>query len=436
MFQKVHHRLTLLCAGITTLILLTLSFIYLYVSESGLKKNQFLSFQRDVSTVISNFEQQTVISHEWLTKIESNNSYFIYVTDNGVPFLFNERNKNEARRIVEEEALEYYASHFLVEHIISDYNSYHLEYEFKSSDGTDYYCCVATIPYNSGEIQVLILSSQQQLKLQIKEQRIRFFILDISAIIVLYLFSYFFTKKILLPIEKNQKEQVQFIASASHELRTPLAVILSCANACKKASPQEEEGFLATIQSEGLRMSRLIDDMLFLSKVDFLTYDIHKSEIEIDTLLLNSYEAFEVMAKEKNISLHISLPEKEFPSILGDGERLSQVVAILLHNAISYTKSGGNITLALTESDYKSNHFLSINVADDGIGIPDEDKINIFRRFYRVDQSRSDKNHFGLGLCIASEIMTALNGSIHVKDTPGGGSTFTLTIPVQHPVPS
>ncbi len=436
MFRKVHHRLTLLCAGITTLILLTLSFIYLYVSETGLMKNQFLAFQRDVNTVISNFEQQTVISYEWLTKIESNNSYIIYVMDNGVPFQFNERNKDETRKAVEKEALQYYHSHFNVAPLTSDYISYHTEYEFRSSDGIHYYSCFATIPRDSGSVEVLILASQELLHQQIKGQRLRFYLLDISAIILLFLFSYFFTKKLLLPIEESRKEQVQFIASASHELRTPLAVMLSCANACKKASPEEQEGFLSTIQSEGHRMSRLIDDMLFLSKADNYVFDIHKSQIEADTLLLNSYEAFEIMAKEKNITMHIKLPEQEVPTILSDSERLSQVIAILVHNAVSYTGGGGTITLTLEESDSKGNHCLSFIIADNGIGIPDEEKEHIFKRFYRSDKSRSDKNHFGLGLCIASEIIAALNGTIQVTDTPGGGSTFTVTIPRQHQAPS
>lgn len=183
-------------------------------------------------------------------------------------------------------------------------------------------------------------------------------------------------------------------------------------------------------------MSRLIDDMLFLSKADNYVFDIHKSQIEADTLLLNSYEAFEIMAKEKNITMHIKLPEQEVPTILSDSERLSQVIAILVHNAVSYTGGGGTITLTLEESDSKGNHCLSFIIADNGIGIPDEEKEHIFKRFYRSDKSRSDKNHFGLGLCIASEIIAALNGTIQVTDTPGGGSTFTVTIPRQHQAPS
>ena len=98
MFRKVHYRLTLLCAGITTFILLTMSLIYLYVSESGLKESHFLAFQRDTGTLVTNFEQQTVITHTWLSQMENLNAFTISITDNGIPLLFTERAKEEKRQ--------------------------------------------------------------------------------------------------------------------------------------------------------------------------------------------------------------------------------------------------------------------------------------------------------------------------------------------------
>ncbi len=426
MFKKVHLRLTLMCAGITTLILMTMSFIFLYVSEDSLQKNHFLSFQRDMSTIFANLEQQSIITHEWLIKIESSNSYYIYITDNGVPFLFNQRNPLPVSETVQQEAEDYYKLHFTTTPL-SSYIAYHDEYEFRSSTGPFYYASMGTISHESGNLQVLILSSLEQLNNQINEQRIRFLFINLSAVLLLFIFSFYFTKKLLLPIQKNQEEQVQFISSASHELRTPLAVILSCASACKKANTSEKEGFLDVISSEGFRMSRLIDDMLLLSNADNKTFQIHLAEVELDTLLINSYEAFEAMAKEKQIFLQLQLPDYKIPTFLCDGTRLSQVISILLHNAISYTPAKGTISLAISlDNDRK----ISILVVDNGSGIPDEEKKNIFRRFYRAEASHSDKDHYGLGLCIASEIITSLKGTIHVKDTLGGGSTFVVTLPL------
>ena len=117
-------------------------------------------------------------------------------------------------------------------------------------------------------------------------------------------------------------------------------------------------------------------------------------------------------------------PEDTVPAVRCDPQRIRQVLAILLHNALSYTPENGQIRLSLLY-DEKTVKLL---VADNGIGISDEEKPRIFERFYRSDQARSEKGHFGLGLCIASEIIHAHQGRILVSDTPGGGSTFTVIL--------
>ena len=450
MFRKVHYRLTLLCGGITTFLLLVMSLLYLYVSESGLKQSHFLAFQRDTGNLIANFEQQTVISHTWLAQMESLNSVTMSVTDNGVPLLFCDRAQDEKRERTEREALEYYRSHYAIT-TDSPFQSYHTAYPFTSTDGRDYYASYACIPHENGETEILILFPLENQKKQIQNQRKRFAAIDFTAMVLLFLFSFFFTKKLLIPVEENRLEQIRFVAAASHELRTPLAVILSCTgairgqNSAKKASPEEAETFLSTIDSEGQRMRRLIDDMLFLSHSDSHDFQIRSEPMEPDTLLLNSYEAFEALANEKNIRFGILLPDSPMPPCLGDGERLLQLLAILLHNAVSYTPEGGSITLSLSYAKPQKTgtarlyrpDFYTIAVADSGIGIPDGEKSKIFQRFYRSETSRSAKEHFGLGLCIAEKIVRSFHGSIRVEDTPGGGSTFLLQLPfIQAPRPA
>lgn len=431
MFRKVHYLLTLLCAGTTTAILLVMSFIYLYVSETGLTQSQFLSFQHAMDNFVNNFKQQNVVTHEWLSQMETNNTYFIRITDNGVPLLFNQRKLDQHRLNIEEEALDYFSSSISVENAdpSEEDTDYLCEFPFTASTGEDYYACAARINHEKQNTDILVLYPLYELNAKIKSQRIHFALVDLAAILLLSLFSFFFTKKLLAPIERNRKEQIQFVAAASHELRTPLAVILSSVSAIKKASPEEEENFLSTIASEGRRMSRLINDMLLLSQADAHAFPIRLQPVECDTLLLNSFEAFEPMAREKNISFTISLPRTALPPCLCDAERLSQVVSILLHNAISYTPSGGSISAALSLDTVKKSEVLTLSIIDNGIGIPDEEKDKIFQRFYRSDRSRSVKDHFGLGLPIASEIVRSLEGTIRVTDTPGGGSTFIIRLP-------
>ena len=192
----------------------------------------------------------------------------------------------------------------------------------------------------------------------------------------------------------------------------------------KQASQEEAAHFAETIETEGKRMGRLIEDMLALSGTDSSRFAIHQTPVELDTLLLSAYEKFEPLARKKNISISISLPDEMIPPCPLDKERIEQVLSILLDNAISYTPEEGKISLSLQASNDK----LLLQVKDNGIGIPDAEKEAVFDRFYRCDQSHKDKSHFGLGLCIAQEIIHMHKGKIFVTDTPGGGAAFSIVL--------
>lgn len=433
MYKKVHIRLTLLCAGITTVIMIIMSLCYLYVSEKGLYRNQFQSFKNDMNTITTNLEQQSVISMEWLSKMEAQGNYLFFVLDNGVPFLYNQLNDSDetsSKKLLLEECLDTYNNRFAIDPSIQtspSYVSYHFEYEFTSlSTDTKYFASVICMGKTSSSLEIIVLSSMEALEHQIREQRLRFILIDIAAILLLTVFSWIFTGRLLKPIIENQQKQVQFVASASHELRTPLAVILSAAECCKTAPAEKQEGFLKIIRQEGLRVSALVNDMLTLSQSDNQRFSVQVKPIELDTLLMNSYETFEPLARDKAITLSIRLPEDGLPLCPADPERISQVLSILLHNAVSYTPEHGHITLSLSHKKAHDKDFFYLSVQDNGIGISNEDKRKVFDRFYRAEKSRSTKGHFGLGLSIAYEIVKTHGGNITVTDTPGGGSTFTV----------
>ncbi|MDE6846299.1 MAG: HAMP domain-containing histidine kinase [Lachnospiraceae bacterium] len=435
MFQKVHLRLTFLCTGITAVIMIIMSLCYLYVSETGLRRNQFQAFRNDINTISTNLEQQTVISMEWLSKMEAQGNYLFFVLDNGTPFLFNQLNdpeENALRSLLLQESRDAFQSQSHTETSIRTSsqttafsNLTHAEYEFVSpSTNIGYFAGRICMGTDESALEIVVLSSMLNLENQIHEQRLRFLLIDLAAVTLLGIFSWFFTGWLLKPIAENQRKQAQFIASASHELRTPLSVILSAAECCRTAPPERREKFLKTISVEGMRVSSLVSDMLTLSQSDDHRFPIRTKPTELDTLLMNSYEAFVPLTQEKSISLSMELPDDALPPCNADPERVSQVISILLHNAISYTPEHGRITLSLAVHRDKFH----ITVTDNGIGISDEDKKKIFDRFYRAEKSRSTKDHFGLGLSIAYEIVKAHGGSIAVSDAEGGGSCFTVVL--------
>lgn len=433
MLKKVHIRLTLLSGGITTLILIIMTLGYLYISEKNLLENRRYSYQSDIYSIAANLENQGVITHQWLSQLESGQGYYISVLDNGTPFLFDTRSDNSSRTQILDSLWQHYRQNepLLAQSTIS-YKCY-----YKSFMTSDYYCFVITVFYDSSPIEMLLAAPLTGIQKQLFRQRLVFTGIIFLALTAIWIFSWIFTGRLLKPIEESRIRQNQFVAAASHELRTPLAVILSCSeSAFNKLSLLNQKNDtsviklrhdIAAIKSESLRSSKLLNDMLTLSSRDAGHFDINKTSAELDTLLLDTCEVFERFADEKNIRLHVLLPDSTIPPCSCDTERIKQVVAILLHNAISYTPENGSVTAALS---YIKKHF-ELKISDTGVGINDADKPHIFERFYRSEKARSDKNHFGLGLSIAYEIVAAHNGSITVEDNNASdnGTAFIIKLP-------
>ena len=169
-------------------------------------------------------------------------------------------------------------------------------------------------------------------------------------------------------------------------------------------------------------MSRLIGDLLLLSSLDAGNWTFHMDEINIDTLLINLYTEYDQICRIKNILLQLNIPDECFPPFYSDEDRLNQIISIFLDNAVSYSPPEPEISLNASVEKNK----LVITIIDHGIGISDKDKPFIFDRFYQCDKSRTQREHFGLGLSIANELVNKLDGKILLFDTAGGGCTFKI----------
>ena len=433
--KKAHIHLTLLNGCITTLILTIMTLVYLFISESNMMQSKISSYPRDIYPIASYIEQQDIISNTWLSQLESNNQYYISLMDNGAEFLYNVNRELsiDNRQQVISAAWNYYQDESIPKttHTLSNDSSYVSYVMDHNNDATvtssKYYCSVISIEKNHATLEILLAAPLDDIQEQITRQRFLFLGIIILALIAIWIFAWIFTGKLLTPIETSRLRQNQFIASASHELRTPLAVILSCAEA---GLTRNESSELLTIKNESLRTSRLLNDMLTLLSCDTGHLDINPGYTQLDTLVLNTCETFENMAAAKHIRITAALPNNILPDCMCDSERITQVLTILLHNAISYTPEGGAVCLSVAyfHSFHKANRHFEIKISDTGVGISDEEKDKIFDRFYRSEKARSDKNHFGLGLAIAYDIITAHHGTITVTNTPGGGTTFVITL--------
>lgn len=426
MFKKLQFKLTMFCTGVTGIILIAMTCICLYFSQSGQMKNTASAFSSNLNSLITHLESQSTISLEWIAKMEKNYQFLISISDNGQPLFYQELRRSEEELNLFLQAEKQAKASYSLDLKSPQKTvllSWHMEFSMKAS-GTEYYASTILLPKKSGYLSIVVLQSLKAQKNQLLAQRWLFAGIDLAALIVLAVFFWIFLGKLLYPIEESRRQQASFVASASHELRSPLSVILSCLTASQDVSSEESQHFTEIMRTEGKRMSHLIDEMLQLASADSHTWNLHFAPAALDTLLLSTYEKYELLADEKEIKLTVCLPEDEVPAVSCDEERIAQILSILMDNALSYTPAGGTIRLSLAVFSGK----IHMSVADTGPGIPDEDKKRIFQRFYRLDPSRTKKEHFGLGLSIAWEIIRLHKGKLLVTDTPGGGSTFTVIL--------
>ncbi len=423
MFRKLHIQMTVFSAAITNTILIVMALVCLLIAESSAKENSYATFVNNAGACITQMEEQPAISHRWLKTMMNNYHVRILIRDNGNPLYFYKLADFGQDSSAFSRALDLSRDSYGL-----NLESYSRNQKLtKSADFQfpGYYACTALVPHTDGVLSIIILYPLSDLHLQLNTQRLAFGGAVLAAIAAVSVFSWFFTKKMIRPLEKSRKEQTAFIAAASHELRSPLAVIRSGLSAIPRATPERAGVFVDMSLKECDRMARLIQDMLSLSNADNHTWRLEAAPCELDTLLLETYEKYEPLTKEKGLRLTVSLPDAPLDPLSLDTGKISQVLAVLLDNAISYVPEGGRICLSLK----KEPGAAVVSVADNGPGIPDSEKESIFQRFYRSDTSRNDKQHFGLGLCIAREIAVLHKGTLTVSDAPEGGAVFSLYLP-------
>jgi two-component system, OmpR family, sensor kinase len=219
-------------------------------------------------------------------------------------------------------------------------------------------------------------------------------------------------------------QQKQFASDAAHELRTPVSVILTQTQTALNRERQAAEyrETLEACQRGAQRMRRLIESLLELARLDAGQEQIKRRKFDLSQIARDCVELVQPLAEETGVKMVSEFAPVE---IAADSERLAQVIANLLTNAVQYNHDGGEVKIATR----LENGLAVLTVSDTGVGIPAEDLPRVFERFYRADKSRSSA-HAGLGLAICRAIVSAHGGTIDVSSGTDAGTTFTVRLPV------
>ncbi len=227
---------------------------------------------------------------------------------------------------------------------------------------------------------------------------------------------------------KLESARREFVANVSHELRTPITTIKSYAETILDMAEEEtpETGFIRVIEGEADRMTRIVTDLLTLSKLDNSTKVMEKKVFDLSELVESVVTKLKMDAGKNLIALEYN-KEGDTKAFFGDRDRMEQVVTNIISNAIKYTPEGGSVFVTCGAKFTEAY----IKVKDTGIGIPEKDLPRIFERFYRVDKARSrESGGTGLGLAIAKELVELHGGKITIDSRDGEGTLVTIKLPM------
>ncbi len=429
MLNKLRKKLILICVIVTTTIVTILTLLALMFTEKNLNARSKLTLNNHINTVAQRLQNDKVISHLWLAQMEASNQLIISISTENASFSFpGGYILGEERRYLIQHATNIALNDYQF-NPLATYASFYdipsISFPLRTRYG-HFLVAIAAISSHTDHYGVIIVKDMADDDAQILHIRLIFVSLILLGVLLLAFFSFWFSGKAIKPIEISYKDQIDFVAAASHELRSPLAVIQASTEELLEDELILDKYLINIINRECRNLSRLVGDLLSLSRADSGQWSIIRHPIQIDTLLLDIYDSFLSLAQSCEHPLEIILPDLATPPIPLDAERINQAISILINNALAYTPPHTQIILSLEVI----SSYIKIAVIDHGPGIPDSAKPNVFKRFYRLDSSRHETEHYGLGLSIAYEIIRLHHGQITIKNTPGGGATFVILLPL------
>lgn len=431
MFTKIRNRLTLRYAMVMMLLMMA----FIIASSAGLI---WILYQEERQDLRSFAEEE---AREQAGMYKEKTSFFQLPskeTDDlghGAKIFYYVFDTNKQIAAAEEPS---HVIHTGVLHIIYNWDAADGEVKlkkFRLSDGTRAVVMLCSINiYDGSQLMgtVFVGEDISTYYHMLKMLLIMMVILSLIFLIIAAFAGHFLAGKAMVPINQAFSRQREFVTDASHELRTPLSIIQTSVEVVQTDNEQKLSPFsiqvLDDMKGEIRRMTRLVNDLLTLARADAGATNIIKEKFDLVAMAEPLIRSIQPLAVAKRINLEMTCDET-LP-IMADRERMSQLLLILVDNAIKYTSEGGRVEISLTKTANPKAAFM-IAVHDTGEGISENERNLIFERFYRIDKARSrEEGGTGLGLAIAKWIVDVHGGKIKVESILGKGSSFIVSLPL------
>ena len=407
MLKRLRNKLTLLAAYLTGSVVVAVCIISFVLIRNQYANSRYTAFQLASESVLTQWELEGDISTEWLAANIEANVANVVLWENDLPMDHHLVDVETARRL-KDAAPPAEASG-----------------EPVYFENGSFICAWFDLSYGYGQREILVWQDTEPEKDYFLKIGLVFGGIALVSLAAVTGLCYLVAGKAIEPVQEAMERQERFVAAASHELRSPLTVLRTGFGVIKK-TPDQSERYLGLMEGETNRMTRLVDELLILAGGGSLRKTFRPKPIELDTVLIDFVDSMTPVAEKKGIFLEICLPEETIPAVNADEDRVKQILSILVDNALRYAPEKSTVHVSLD----KQAKGCVLAVIDHGPGIPDSEKKKVFDRFYRGSQSRSDPNHFGLGLAVAQELAAIHGGTLWLSDTPGGGATFKVFFPV------
>ena len=413
MIYTLRRKLSLLLISVIATVILCTTTAALVVSERQFNSNEQERLDIQANQLVQDVRINGIIQAPQLSKFEVANNLIISILEEGKPIPF----RGGWQPATDRDMLISYALDS-VPAAAGNWNGIVM-----GDHGDRYLATIRQINEYRNMRTVVVLQDMKTADGRRFQQRRDYAGIALLALILMSFFCWKFTGWAAKPIKEAHERQNQFVSAASHDLRTPLQVMRTNTEALK-LNPPNAAFFIEQILNEISHMSKLSDDLLVLTAAPHQKA-LEGSPVEIDDLIRNAIDYYSAAAKQKGIKLSLSVPAVSLPLLEGNEAMLQRALNTLIDNAICYTQPGGHIEIIIKITQ-KS---VALIVEDDGPGIAPEHQAHIFEQFYRADQSRTDRAHSGLGLCIAKSIIENHRGQLIFDSREPRGSRFSIFLP-------